>query len=186
MTHHESLVAFRGWACDLESKLNLLGWAREKGEGPHAFRALGQDRWKGFLQGLQEQGTSESALRGDVRDREGQAAEEARGSWVIRTGDLPGWVLVEKLAELMERGEEGAETAAAFLVSKVSGLLERPVREQLVVLGEMSMQGLLPKVENFTERLQLALESGAKQVLVPSENKRDLHECPMTSSINSR
>jgi hypothetical protein len=38
----------------------------------------------------------------------------------------------------------------------------------------MSVQLLLLKVSNLTERLQLTLESGAKQILVPSENKRDL------------
>ena len=42
----------------------------------------------------------------------------------------------------------------------------------------MSVQGLLLKVANLTERLQLAFESGAKQVLVPSENKRDLADVP--------
>lgn len=78
----------------------------------------------------------------------------------------------------LSQAKEGAETAVAFFIALVSGLLERPVREQLVVLGEMSVQGLLLKVANLTERLQLALESGAKQVLVPSENKRDLADVP--------
>ena len=47
-----------------------------------------------------------------------------------------------------------------------------------MVLGERGVQWLLLKVSNLTERLQLALESGAKQVLVPSENKRDLADVP--------
>jgi len=42
----------------------------------------------------------------------------------------------------------------------------------------MSVQGLLLKVTSLTERLQLALDSGAKYVLVPSENKRDLADVP--------
>lgn len=78
----------------------------------------------------------------------------------------------------LHQAKEGAETAVAFFISIVSGLLEKPVRAQLVVLGEMSVQGLLLKVSNLTERLQVALEAGAKQVLVPSENKRDLADVP--------
>jgi ATP-dependent Lon protease len=78
----------------------------------------------------------------------------------------------------LSQAKEGAETAVAFFVSIVSALLEKSARDQLVVLGEMSVQGLLLKVSNLTERLQLALESGAKQVLVPSENKRDLADVP--------
>lgn len=78
----------------------------------------------------------------------------------------------------LSQAKEGAETAVAFFIALVSALLEKPVREQLVVLGEMSVQGLLLKVSNLPERLQLALESGAKQVLIPSENKRDVADVP--------
>jgi ATP-dependent Lon protease len=78
----------------------------------------------------------------------------------------------------LSQAKEGAETAAAFYIALVSALIEKPLREQLVVLGEMSVQGMLVKVANLTERLQLALESGAKSALVPSENKRDLADVP--------
>lgn len=78
----------------------------------------------------------------------------------------------------LSQAKEGAETAVAFYIGLVSALIEKPLREQLVVLGEMSVQGLLMKVGNLTERLQLALESGAKSALVPSENKRDLADVP--------
>jgi ATP-dependent Lon protease len=78
----------------------------------------------------------------------------------------------------LSQAKEGAETAVAFFISLVSALLERSVREQTVVLGEMSVQGLLLRVMNLSERLQLAMESGAKTVLVPSENKRDLADVP--------
>jgi len=44
--------------------------------------------------------------------------------------------------------------------------------EQTVVLGEMSVQGMLLKVKGLPERMQLAVEAGAKTILIPSENKR--------------
>jgi ATP-dependent Lon protease len=78
----------------------------------------------------------------------------------------------------LQQAKEGAETAVAFFISLVAALLEKPVREQLVVLGEMSVQGLLQKVANLPERLELALEAGARTVLVPSENKRELADVP--------
>ncbi|MBN2566263.1 MAG: ATP-dependent Lon protease, partial [Candidatus Eisenbacteria bacterium] len=78
----------------------------------------------------------------------------------------------------LSQAKEGAETAVAFYIGLVSALIEKPLREQLVVLGEMSVQGMLMKVGNLTERLQLALEAGAKHALVPSENKRDLADVP--------
>ena len=60
----------------------------------------------------------------------------------------------------------------------VSTILNKPVLDRTVVLGEMSVQGMLLKVNALPERMQLAVESGAKRILIPSENKRDLAEVP--------
>lgn len=78
----------------------------------------------------------------------------------------------------LNQAKEGSETAIAFFVSLVSALVDKPVLEQTVVLGEMSVQGMLLKVSSLPERMQLAVESGAKRILIPSENKRDLAEVP--------
>jgi ATP-dependent Lon protease len=60
----------------------------------------------------------------------------------------------------------------------VSAILGKPVLERTVALGEMSVQGMLLKVNALPERMQLAVESGAKRILIPSENKRDLPDVP--------
>lgn len=78
----------------------------------------------------------------------------------------------------LNQAKEGSETAIAFFISMVSALIEKPVVEQTVVLGEMSVQGMLLKVSSLPERMQLAVESGAKRMLIPSENKRDLADVP--------
>ncbi|MBI4641614.1 MAG: hypothetical protein HY731_13020 [Candidatus Tectomicrobia bacterium] len=78
----------------------------------------------------------------------------------------------------LNQAKEGAETAIAFFIAMVSALLERAIKEPLVVVGEMSVHGLMMKVASLTERMQLALDSGAKKVLIPSENKRDLADVP--------
>jgi ATP-dependent Lon protease len=78
----------------------------------------------------------------------------------------------------LNQAKEGSETAIGFFISLVSALLERPVDPTTIVVGEMSVQGLLQKVANLTERLELAGDSGAKRVLMPSENKRDIADVP--------
>jgi ATP-dependent Lon protease len=60
----------------------------------------------------------------------------------------------------------------------VSAILGKPVLDRTVVLGEMSVQGMLLKVAALPERMQAAVEAGAKRILIPSENKRDLAEVP--------
>jgi ATP-dependent Lon protease len=47
-----------------------------------------------------------------------------------------------------------------------------------VIVGEMSVRGLVQKVSSLPERLELVAESGAKRVLIPSEIKRDLADVP--------
>jgi len=78
----------------------------------------------------------------------------------------------------LNQAKEGSETAVAFFISLVSAILEKPVLDRTVVLGEMSVQGMLLKVASLPERMQLAVESGAKRILIPSENKRDVAEVP--------
>ena len=78
----------------------------------------------------------------------------------------------------LNQAKEGAETAVAFFIAMVSSILAKPVQDQTVVLGEMSVQGMLLKVASLPERMQLAVEAGAKRILIPSENKRDVAEVP--------
>lgn len=78
----------------------------------------------------------------------------------------------------LNQAKEGAETAIAFFVSMVSAILGKAVLDQTVILGEMSVQGMLLKVNALPERMQLAVEAGAKRILIPSENKRDLADVP--------
>jgi ATP-dependent Lon protease len=82
-----------------------------------------------------------------------------------------------QLVNLMQ-SKEGSETGVAFFVGMVGALLDKPVMESLVVLGEMSLRGGLLKVGSLTERLQLAMDNGAKRVLLPAENKRDFADIP--------
>jgi len=56
----------------------------------------------------------------------------------------------------LNQAKEGAETAIAFFISLVSALLERPTDPTAVVAGEMSVKGMLHRVANLPERLELA------------------------------
>ncbi len=91
--------------------------------------------------------------------------------------DLKGYDFTIQAINL-NQAKDGAETAVAFFISLVSAILGKPVLDRTVVLGEMSVQGLLLKVNSLPERMQLAVEAGAKRILIPSDNKRDIAEIP--------
>lgn len=74
--------------------------------------------------------------------------------------------------------KEGSEVGIATFIAMVSALLGKPVLKSLTVLGEMSLRGGLQPVGSLTERLQLAMDNGAKRILLPTESKRALFDAP--------
>lgn len=82
-----------------------------------------------------------------------------------------------QVVNLMQ-AKEGSQTAAAFFVALFSALVGIPVRGGTVVLGEITIQGGVLPVQGFAECVQLARENGARSVLVPTANARDLAQVP--------
>jgi len=68
-------------------------------------------------------------------------------------------------------------TLSAF-VALCSAILGKPVQQQIVVLGSMSLGGNIIPVENLAESLQVAFDSGAKRILLPMASVRDIPTIP--------
>ncbi len=81
------------------------------------------------------------------------------------------------VVELMNVGAPKSLTLAG-LVAFTSALTGKPVQSQMVVLGEMSLGGTVQKVDGLSETLQLALDAGARKVLLPMANAADIATVP--------
>lgn len=68
--------------------------------------------------------------------------------------------------ELHNTGPATSMTLAAF-VALCSGIMGKPVQQQMVVLGTMSLGGNIVPVDNLAEALQVAFDAGAKRLLLP-------------------
>lgn len=79
--------------------------------------------------------------------------------------------------ELHNTGATKSMTLAAF-VAFASGILDRPVQSQMVVLGDMSLGGNIIPVEGLAETLQVAFDSGGKRVLLPMASVTDIPSVP--------
>lgn len=77
--------------------------------------------------------------------------------------------------DLLGNGSEG-DLGVAFLVACYSALKKVSPLAGLIVMGDLSIQGNIKAVRSLTEPLQVALDNGAKKVLVPIENKRHFLE----------
>lgn len=74
----------------------------------------------------------------------------------------------------MAQGRDAADLGMAFYIALVSAVLGRAIGAQLVVLGQMSIHGVLSRVEGLGDKLRVAMDAGARRVLIPTENSRDL------------
>ncbi|OYU71396.1 MAG: TIGR02688 family protein [Alphaproteobacteria bacterium PA2] len=81
------------------------------------------------------------------------------------------------LVELQNSGPTSSITLAG-LVAACSGVLQKPVQSQMVILGDMSLGGNIKPVENLAGCLQLAFDSGAKRILLPMASVADIPTVP--------
>ena len=81
------------------------------------------------------------------------------------------------VVELHNTGPTTAMTLAAF-VALCSGVFGKPIQQQMVVLGSMSLGGNIIPVENLAESLQVAHDAGAKRILLPMASVRDIPTIP--------
>jgi ATP-dependent Lon protease len=79
--------------------------------------------------------------------------------------------------ELHNTGATTAMTLAGF-VAFCSGVLQKPVQGQMIVLGDMSLGGSIIPVENLAECLQMAFDCGGKRILIPMASVGDISTIP--------
>jgi ATP-dependent Lon protease len=66
----------------------------------------------------------------------------------------------------------------AIFISLVSGLMEKSIIPQSVVLGSMSIGGTIIATDNLPDALQVASDSGAKKVILPAGDMAKLGSVP--------
>ncbi|ABD41619.1 ATP-dependent protease La [Methanospirillum hungatei JF-1] len=59
------------------------------------------------------------------------------------------------------------ELALPAFISLCSGALGKPVHESIVILGTFTIGGSVSTIDNLSDLLQIALDAGAKKVLIP-------------------
>jgi ATP-dependent Lon protease len=81
------------------------------------------------------------------------------------------------VVELQNTGATTAMTLATF-VALCSAVMAKPLQQQIVVLGSMSLGGNVVPVENLAASLQVAFDAGAKRLLLPMASVTDIPTIP--------
>jgi len=70
------------------------------------------------------------------------------------------------------------DLALAIFISFCSGALEKPVQEQLAILGTMTIGGSISTIDNLSDLLQVCLDAGAKKILIPMSSAAKIQTVP--------
>lgn len=71
---------------------------------------------------------------------------------------------------------DGPSAGAAITLALISSLLKRPLRQDIAVTGEVSIQGKIKAVGGIFEKIYGAKQAGIRRVFVPKENEKDIPE----------
>ncbi|MCX4349832.1 MAG: endopeptidase La [Alphaproteobacteria bacterium] len=74
--------------------------------------------------------------------------------------------------------KDGPSAGIAMYTTLVSVLTKTPVRKDVAMTGEITLQGRVLPIGGLKEKLLSALRGGIKTVIIPKENEKDLAEIP--------
>ncbi|HEY5576419.1 MAG TPA: Lon family ATP-dependent protease [Clostridiaceae bacterium] len=69
---------------------------------------------------------------------------------------------------------DGPSAGAAITVCIISALLDKPIRQDIAVTGEISLRGKVKPVGGIFEKIYGARRKGIKLVIVPEDNKKEV------------
>ena len=78
----------------------------------------------------------------------------------------------------LAQARDAADLGMAFYIALLSAALGRHIGAQLIVLGQMSIHGVLSRVDGLGDKLRVAMDAGAQRVLIPTDNSRDFATLP--------
>ncbi|MFP4661788.1 MAG: Lon family ATP-dependent protease [Halanaerobiales bacterium] len=82
---------------------------------------------------------------------------------------------------------DGPSAGIAMLLAIISAIEEIPLRQDIAVTGEVSIQGIVKPVGGIREKIHAAEQAGIRKVLIPGDNKNDIGEKvePVISTIST-
>jgi ATP-dependent Lon protease len=74
--------------------------------------------------------------------------------------------------------KDGPSAGVAMFTALASLLMDRNVRADVAMTGEISLRGLVLPVGGIKEKVIAAHRAGIRKVMLPARNKRDLDDIP--------
>jgi len=82
--------------------------------------------------------------------------------------------------------KQGPSAGLAFAIGILSALMQRKVRPDVAVTGEVTLKGNVIGVGGLAQKISAARDAGCRTVIVPRENEREVREYPLEISRGLR
>lgn len=69
---------------------------------------------------------------------------------------------------------DGPSAGIAILIALISAITQKPIRQDIAITGEISIQGLVRPVGGVFEKAYGASQAGIKTLIIPEENAKDI------------
>jgi ATP-dependent Lon protease len=74
--------------------------------------------------------------------------------------------------------KDGPSAGVTMATAIVSAVTSRPVHKEVAMTGEITLHGRVMPIGAVKEKLLAAHRAGARTVIIPRQNERDLEELP--------
>jgi ATP-dependent Lon protease len=127
---------------------------------------------------LNIRGTSSTEVREDVQNTFNYIRANER-SFLSSNKTLSNLDVTVQVSAILGTNVHRGIGAAVF-TAIISSVFGRNLKSALGVLGNISIGGAIERANNFTDRVSLLSENGAKTVIVPMDNLAELASIPAT------
>ena len=131
-----------------------------------------------FIEASKTPGTGKLILTGQLGDVMKESAQAALTLAKMLIGDALDKQDIHVHVPAGATPKDGPSAGVAMYLSLVSLLMDKPVRSDVAMTGEISLRGLVLPIGGVKEKVLAALRAGIKTVMLPRKNEKDIEDVP--------
>lgn len=121
-------------------------------------------------------GTTKSVVRDNVRNVH-QYIKANEKTILSQEHSLSNYDFSVQVSTLIGKGI-GFGIGAAVFLAFLSGIYKKHIKPGVGVLGDITVSGSVQRADNFSDKLAMLSENGARMVLTPMENLAEMNDVP--------